>query len=56
MAEVATNCSVAQPIIDMQGYWDAATPFGDSFVNGAEGQITHDNAKREDRGFQYTAC
>ena len=47
MAEVATNCSVAQPIIDMQGYWDAATPFGDAFVHGAEGQITADNAKEK---------
>ncbi len=44
MAEVAANCSVVQPLIDMQGYWDAATPFGDSFVDGAEDQITHDNA------------
>ena len=51
MAEVATNCSVAQPIIDMQGYWDAATPFGDSFVNGAEGQITHDNAAEKTEAF-----
>ena len=51
MAEVATNCSVAQPIIDMQGYWDAATPFGDSFVNGAEDQITHDNAAEKTEAF-----
>ena len=51
MAEVATNCSVAQPIIDMQGYWDEATPFGDSFVNGAEGQITHDNAAEKTEAF-----
>ena len=51
MAEVATNCSVAQPIIDMQGYRDAATPFGDSFVNGAEDQITHDNAAEKTEAF-----
>ena len=40
MANVAANCSIAQPIIPMQAYWDAATPFGDAFVHGAEGQIT----------------
>ena len=51
MTEVATNCSVPQPIIDMQGYWDAATPFGDSFVNGAEDQITHDNAAEKTEAF-----
>lgn len=47
MANVATNCSIAQPIIPMQAYWDAATPFGDAFVHGAEGQITADNAKEK---------
>ena len=26
MAKVSSDCSVAQPIIDMTGYWDAATP------------------------------
>ena len=31
----------------MQAYWDAATPFGDAFVHGAEGQITADNAKEK---------
>ena len=31
----------------MSGYWDAATPFGDAFQNGAEGQIT-DVYKRQD--------
>ena len=45
MAKVSSDCSVAQPIIDMSGYWDAATPFGDAFQNGAEGQITKDNAE-----------
>ena len=35
LANVATNCSIAQPIIPMQAYWDAATPFGDAFVHGA---------------------
>ena len=34
LANVATNCSIAQPIIPMQAYWDAATPFGDAFVHG----------------------
>ena len=47
LANVATNCSIAQPIIPMQAYWDAATPFGDAFVHGAEGQITADNAKEK---------
>lgn len=47
MAKVSSDCSVAQPIIDMSGYWDAATPFGDAFVHGAEGQITADNAKEK---------
>ena len=47
MANVAANCSIAQPIIPMQAYWDAATPFGDAFVHGAEGQITADNAKEK---------
>ena len=51
MAEVAANCSVAQPIIDMQGYWDASTPFGDAFQNGAEGQITKDNAAQKTEDF-----
>ncbi len=49
MAKVSSDCSVAQPIIDMAGYWDAATPFGDAFQNGAEGQITKDNALRRQR-------
>ena len=31
----------------MQAYWDAATPFGDAVVRGAEGQITADNAKEK---------
>ena len=47
LANVAANCSIAQPIIPMQAYWDAATPFGDAFVHGAEGQITADNAKEK---------
>ena len=47
LAYVATICSIAQPIIPMQAYWDAATPFGDAFVHGAEGQITADNAKEK---------
>ena len=47
LANVATNCSIAQPIIPMQAYWDAATPFGDAFFHGAEGQITADNAKEK---------
>ena len=47
LANVAANCSIAQPIISMQGYWDASTPFGDAFVHGAEGQITADNAKEK---------
>ena len=51
MANVATNCSIAQPIIPMQAYWDAATPFGDAFVHGAEGQITADNAKEKTEAF-----
>ena len=51
MAEVAANCAVAQPIIDMQGYWDASTPFGAAFANGAEGQITHDNAAEKTEEF-----
>lgn len=41
----------AQPIIDMSGYWDAATPFGDAFQNGAEGQITKDNAAQKTEDF-----
>ena len=51
MANVAANCSIAQPIIPMQAYWDAATPFGDAFVHGAEGQITADNAKEKTEAF-----
>lgn len=51
MAKVSTDCSVAQPIIDMSGYWDAATPFGDAFQNGAEGQITKDNAAQKTEDF-----
>ena len=51
MANVATNCSIAQPIIPMQAYWDAATPFGDAFQNGAEGQITKDNAAQKTEDF-----
>ena len=51
MANVATNCSIAQPIIPMQAYWDAAIPFGDAFVHGAEGQITADNAKEKTEAF-----
>ncbi len=51
MANVAANCSIAQPIIPMQAYWDAATPFGDAFVHGAEGQITADNAKEKTVAF-----
>ena len=51
MAKVSSDCSVAQPIIDMQGYWDAATPFGDAFQNGAEGQITKDNAAQKTEDF-----
>ena len=51
MADVANNCSIAQPIIPMQAYWDAATPFGDAFVHGAEGQITADNAKEKTEAF-----
>ena len=47
LANVAANCSIAQPIIPMQAYWDAATPFGDAFVHGAEGKITADNAKEK---------
>ena len=47
LANVAANCSIAQPLIPMQTYWDAATPFGDAFVHGAEGQITADNAKEK---------
>ena len=47
LANVAANCSIAQPIISMQGYWDASIPFGDAFVHGAEGQITADNAKEK---------
>ena len=51
MAKVSSDCSVAQPIIDMAGYWDAATPFGDAFQNGAEGQITKDNAAQKTEDF-----
>ena len=51
MAKVSSDCSVAQPIIDMSGYWDAATPFGDAFQNGAEGQITKDNAAQKTEDF-----
>ena len=51
MANVAANCSIAQPIIPMQAYWDASTPFGDAFVHGAEGQITADNAKEKTEAF-----
>ena len=51
MANVAANCSIDQPIIPMQAYWDAATPFGDAFVHGAEGQITADNAKEKTEAF-----
>ena len=51
LANVAANCSIAQPIIPMQAYWDAATPFGDAFVHGAEGQITADNAKEKTEAF-----
>lgn len=51
MANVAANCSIAQPIIPMQAYWDAATPFGDAFQNGAEGQITKDNAAQKTEDF-----
>ena len=51
LANVATNCSIAQPIIPMQAYWDAATPFGDAFQNGAEGQITKDNAAQKTEDF-----
>ncbi len=35
----------------MAGYWDAATPFGDAFQNGAEGQITKDNAAQKTEDF-----
>ena len=51
LANVAANCSIAQPIIPMQAYWDAATPFGDAFQNGAEGQITKDNAAQKTEDF-----
>ena len=51
MANVAANCSIAQPIIPMQAYWDAATPFGDAFVHGAEGQITANNANEKTEAF-----
>ena len=51
MADVANNCSIAQPIIPMQAYWDAATPFGDAFVHGAEGQITEKNAAEKTKAF-----
>ncbi|MFQ7713831.1 MAG: hypothetical protein ACLRI8_04495 [Agathobacter rectalis] len=30
---------------------DAATPFGDAFQNGAEGQITKDNAAQKTEDF-----
>ena len=49
MAKVSSDCSVAQPIIDMSCYWDAATPFGDAFQNGAEGQITKEMQLRRQR-------
>ena len=51
MAEVAANCSICQPIIDMSSYWDAATPFGAAFAEGAEDQITHDNSAEKTVAF-----
>ena len=51
MAEVAANCSICQPIIDMSSYWDAATPFGAAFAKGAEDQITHDNSAEKTTAF-----
>lgn len=51
MAEVAANCSICQPIIDMSSYWDAATPFGAAFAEGAEDQITHDNSAEKTAAF-----
>lgn len=51
MADVAANASICQPLIDMSGYWDAATPFGAAFAPGAEDQITLDNAAEKTAAF-----
>ena len=48
LAAVAANTSTAQPIFGMQGYWDAATPFGDAIING---DVTADNAEEKTQEF-----
>ena len=35
----------------MSSYWDAATPFGAAFAEGAEDQITHDNSAEKTVAF-----
>lgn len=51
MAQIAAEASICQPIIDMQAYWDASTPFGAAFAPGAEGQITNENAAEKTKAF-----
>lgn len=51
IATVGASQSICQPLLDMQAFWDAATPFGAAFLKGAEDQITVDNAAEKTEAF-----